>query len=96
MYARLTPTYGWTWKYDDGTIGPFILSEVERYAGMLSGWTPDGRKCARPQTEFDALSHDGKTWHPTRTLLAQVPQETTPNVRIRDLRLPVAFDEDPQ
>lgn len=94
MYGRLNAAYGWTWKYDDDTIGPFILEDVEQYAGMMTGFTPDGRKCARPRSEFEALSFDGHEWHPTADLLAQVPQETQSRVRIRDLRLPVAFDED--
>lgn len=96
MYARLNVAYGWLWQYDDDTIGPFILHDVERYAGMVSGWTLDGRKCARPLSEIEALSTDGVTWQPTSSLLAQVPQEEhASRVRkIRDVSLPVAFDED--
>ncbi len=94
MYGRLNAAYGWTWRYDDNTIGPFVLQDVERYAGMLSGWTMDGRKCARPQSEFEALSTDGQEWFATADLLSQVPQETTSRVRIRDLPLQVALDED--
>jgi hypothetical protein len=94
VYARLSPAYGWRWEEPDGTLGPFVLGDVERYAGMLTGFTPDGRKCARPQCEFDALSHDGEEWHPTAYLLAQVPREGSSRVRIRDLSLPVALDQD--
>lgn len=94
MLARLNVTYGWTWKHDDGTTGPFILADVERYAGMITGWTPDGRKCCRPLPEFEALSIDGQEWQPTADLLAQVPWETQSRVRIRDLPLPFPLDED--
>lgn len=94
MYARLNASYGWTWKYEDKSIGPFILQDIERYAGMLSGWTFDGRKCARPLSEFEALSLDGEDWHPTASLLALVPQESNRGVPVQDLPLPVAFDED--
>jgi hypothetical protein len=96
VYARLNVAYGWSWQYDDGTVGPFILQNVERYAGMVTGWTPDGRKCARPMSEVEALSTDGETWHPTSALLVHVPQEeNSGRVRnIRDVPLPVAFDED--
>ena len=94
MYARLNPHHGWVWQESDGTKGPFILGDVERYAGMLSGFTPDGRKCARPLFEFDALSHDGEEWHPTADLIAQVPREGKSRVRVRDLSLPVALDQD--
>lgn len=96
MYGRLSQVYGWAWQHEDGTLGPFILYDVEKYAGMIAGYTPDGRKCARPSSEFDSLSHDGKTWHPTQTLLAQVPKENDApgKLRQRDLPLPLAFDED--
>lgn len=93
MYARLSTAYGWTWQEPDGTQGPFVLGDVERYAGMITGFTRDGRKCARPLSEFDALSFDGKEWHPTADLLAQVPREGS-SVRVRDLSLPVALDQD--
>ena len=94
MYGRLNRTYGWVWQNDDGTLGPFILEDVERYAGMLTGFTPDGRKCARPLSEFEALSVNGEEWHPTADLLSQVPREGTSRVRVRDLSLPVALDQD--
>lgn len=95
MYARLNAAYGWSWRHEDDTIGPFILHDVERYAGMVSGWTPDGRKCARPVSEVEALSLNGKVWQPTRDLLALVPWENHQRaVQERHLPLPVAFDED--
>ncbi len=94
MYGKLNTAYGWAWKYEDNTLGPFILKGVERYAGMLTGYTPDGRKCARPLSEFEALSTNGEDWHPTATMLAQVPPEATHNVRIRDVPLPIPLDED--
>lgn len=93
MYARLNLAYGWFWK-ENGFLVPFILTDAERYAGMLTGWNQDGRKCARPVNEVEALSLDGELWLPTKDLLAQVPWESRNNVRIRDLPLPVAFDED--
>lgn len=93
MYARLNRAYGWAWQYADGSLGPFVLEDVERYAGMLTGFTPDGRKCARPLSEFEALSDDGEEWHPTADLLAQVPREGS-CVRVRDLSLPLALDQD--
>ncbi len=94
MYARLNRAYGWTWQYEDGSWGPFILENVERYAGMLAGWTPNGRKCARPVSEFEALSHDGIDWYPTNDLISRVKEEGHRRVRFTDLSLPVAFDED--
>ena len=93
MYGRLNRVYGWTWENEDGTRGPFILKDVEMYAGMMTGYTPDGRKCARPFSEFEALSVDGEDWQPTASLLSQVPQEGS-CVRIRDLSLPMALDQD--
>jgi hypothetical protein len=94
VYARLNVAYGWTWLHQDGTQGPFVLEDVERYAGMLTGFTPDGRKCARPLSEFDLLSKDGEEWHPMVDLLALVPREDTSRVRVRDVSLPVALDQD--
>lgn len=94
MYARLSSAYGWAWQEPDGSRGPFILGDVERYAGMMTGFTRDGRKCARPLCEFDALSIDGEEWHPTADLLAYVPREGVSRVRVRDLSLPVALDKD--
>lgn len=95
MYARLNGVYGWAWQHEDGTLGPFILHQVERYAGMLSGFTTDGRRCARPLSEFDALSHDGRSWQPVTELLALVPEEK-PHVRSRklsDVQLPPGEDQ---
>lgn len=94
MYARLSPAFGWVWEEPDGTRGPFILGDVERYAGMLTGFTPDGRKCARPLPEFDSLSLDGEEWKPLSDLLALVPREGKSRVRVRDMSLPVALDQD--
>ena len=94
MYGRLSSLYGWKWQYSDKTLGPFVLEDIERYAGMITGWTPDGRKCTRPISEFDGLSRDGVEWHPMTDLLPLVPLETC-GVQDRDLPLPVAFDEDP-
>lgn len=91
MYGRLNRAYGWAWEYEDGSLGPFILHEVERYAGMISGFTTDGRKCTRPQSEFDGLSHDGRTWFPVGELLSQMPTEA-PHVRIDDVPLPPPRD----
>jgi hypothetical protein len=94
MYARLNLLYGWTWPAEDGSPGPFILDEIERYKGMICGFTPDGRKCTRPLMEFDALSQDGITWQPTKTLFSQVPLESYTRVRTRDLPLPISLDKD--
>lgn len=89
MYGRLNGVYGWAWQYEDGSLGPFILHNVERYAGMITGFTTDGRKCTRPQSEFDALSHDGRDWRPLVELLAQVPEENhVQGKRVRDVQLP--------
>lgn len=95
MYGRLNRTYGWTWQYEDGTFGPFILDDIEHYAGMIAGYTLNGRKCTRPVGEYEALSHDGIEWHPTRDLLVMVPREASAKrVRTTDLPLPVSLDED--
>lgn len=75
MHARLNPGFGWQWKNEDGSLGPFVLSDVERYAGMVSGKAPDGRKCARPLGEFDALSLDGVEWKPFFELRETIPWE---------------------
>lgn len=91
MYGRLNRVYGWAWKYEDGTLGPFVLFNLEQYAGMFVGYTPDGRRCCRPRTEFEALSHDGETWYPTPELLSQVPQESR-SVRTNDVPLPEEFE----
>lgn len=87
MHARLNPNCGWRWQYDDGTMGHFVLTAVERYAGMLSGLDPSGRRTARPQIDFDALSHDGIEWHPFADLRELVPWEGS-NVRVRNVPLP--------
>lgn len=93
MYARLNATFGWQWKYEDGSFGAFIIHSVERYHGMITGFTTDGRKVARPSTEFDALSLNGRDWFPTKELLSQVPQESHGKVQARDLPLPTPVDE---
>ncbi len=93
MYGRLSATYGWTWRTGD-TIGAFVLRDIERYAGCITGWTETGRKCTRPLGEFEALSTDGIEWHPTADLLAQVPWESDSRVRTRDVPLPTTLDED--
>ncbi len=89
MYARLNAIYGWTWLDENGIPGPFILENIEQYHGMITGYNTDGRKATRPATEFDALSHDGVTWHPVKDLLSQVPREgRSGRVRTRDVHLP--------
>lgn len=88
MYARLNPLYGWTYPMEDGSPGPFILVDIECYHGMITGYAPNGRKAARPATEFDALSHDGQDWHPTKEMLSLVPKESRGKVRTTDLPLP--------
>jgi hypothetical protein len=94
MYAKLSEVYGWAWQYEDGTLGPFILHNVERYAGMIAGYTTDGRKCTRPRTEFDALSYDGRDWKPVHELLAELPEEQNVRPRkVRDLQLPPEQDQ---
>jgi hypothetical protein len=93
VYARLNRAYGWAWQDAEGNLSSFVLVDVERYAGMISGYTADGRKCARPLSEFDALSVDGENWQPLAILLALVPLEAK-HVRVRDLPLQVAFDQD--
>lgn len=87
MYARLNPALGWTWENEDGTRGFFILSDIERYAGMLAGMTPKGRACTRPMTEYDALSFDGIEWFPLAELKEQIPWERS-SVRTTDVPLP--------
>lgn len=87
MQARLNPGFGWQWKNEDGSLGPFVLSDVERYAGMVSGTAPDGRKCARPLGEFDALSIDGIEWKPFFELRETIPWEKA-HVQEQVLHLP--------
>lgn len=42
---------------------------------MVSGKAPDGRICARPLSEFDALSEDGIYWKPFAELRELLPWE---------------------
>lgn len=86
MLARLNSGFGWTWTNEDGSLSPFVLSDVERYAGMLSGKAPNGRICARPLGEFDALSMDGIEWKPFYELRETIPWEN--HVQEQVLHLP--------
>jgi hypothetical protein len=76
MYARLCPVFGWT-EIDPSTgiRGPFVLSDVYRYCGMIAGTTRTGRKTNRPIPEFDAVSVDGTTWLPLRENISLIPWE---------------------
>lgn len=89
MYARLNGSYGWTTVNEDGHLCSIILSDVQRYAGMVSGKAVhDGRPWARPMGEFEALSEDGVEWKPFYELRALIPWEKY--VRMAVLPLPVA------
>ena len=87
MYARLNAGFGWRWENEDGSLGPFVLSSAMRYAGMVSGTRPDGRVCARPLSEFDALSIDGIEWQPFAVLRELIPWEAT-HVQQETVHLP--------
>lgn len=73
MYARLSSCYVYT--DESGVPGAFVVSNLIRYAGMLSGTSLDGRPVSRPLVEFDALSLDGTTWQPTHKLRHLIPWE---------------------
>ena len=76
MYARLSEGFGWVCVDEQGVCGPVVLSDVSRYAGMVSGKAVhDGRLWARPLGEFEALSEDGIEWKPFFELRAMVPWE---------------------
>lgn len=87
MHARLNPSCGWRWRYDDGTYGHYILTDVQRYAGMVCGFNPAGKMTTRPQIDFDALSHDGEEWHPFSVMKELIPWESS-SVPVRDVPLP--------
>ena len=88
MYARLSIGYGWTYEDHEGFRVPVVITDVQRYAGMVSGKAVhDGRLWARPLVEFDALSEDGIEWRPFWELRALIPWET--HVQRTDLPLPV-------
>lgn len=88
MYARLNGNYGWTTVNEDGQLCSIILSDVQRYAGMVSGKAVhDGRPWARPMGEFEALSEDGVEWKPFYELRSFIPWENY--VRESVLPLPV-------
>jgi hypothetical protein len=65
------------WYCKDGETdrSPIVLSQVTRYAGMVSGKMSDGRPCARPLVDVDELSEDGVTWCPAFTLRGLIPWE---------------------
>ena len=87
MFARLNAGFGWTFVDEEGTRAPIVLSDVQRYAGMVSGKAVhDGRPWARPLAEFEALSEDGIEWKPVFELRALIPWENY--VRDSELRLP--------
>lgn len=75
MFARLSVTYGWVWVDERGARGPFIVSDIMRYAGMVTGRAPSGRIAARPLIEYDALSLDGQEWLPVADLRHLIPWE---------------------
>lgn len=73
MYARLLP---YCWVVDEsGVRSAFVISDIRRYAGMLSGLTHDGRSISRPLIDFEAVSYDGIEWHPLPTLRHLIPWE---------------------
>ena len=74
MYGRLNPNM-FGWRDEQGERIPFVLSAIYRYAGMYSGIAPDGRICARPIVDFDALSLDEIVWYPAHELGVLVPME---------------------
>lgn len=53
---------------------------------MVSGKAPNGRICARPLGEFDALSEDGIIWKPFNELREMIPWEN--NVLEQVVHLP--------
>jgi hypothetical protein len=76
VFARLSAGFGWTYEDAEGTRNPVVLSDVCRYAGMVSGKAVhDGRPWARPLGEFDALSLDGESWKPFYELRNVIPWE---------------------
>lgn len=83
MLARLSFVYGWRWKKDDGTWGPFILTDIERYAGMIAGRAPNGRICTRPISEYDAVSEDGIEWRPVKDLV-EMGNNAQPSVHVSE------------
>lgn len=87
MHGRLSTAYGWYWVTDGGIRGPFVLTDIHRYAGMVAGYNPEGRLCTRPLIEFDAFSLDGILWQPAGELRPLIPWEGN-HVRERILRLP--------
>lgn len=87
MYARLNSSFGWTTVDEAGNRSPIVLSDVQRYAGMVSGKAVhDGRPWARPMGEFEALSEDGVEWKPFYELRSFIPWETY--VQHQELPLP--------
>lgn len=92
MYARLSEGFGWVYEDAQGHRGPVVLSDVSRYAGMVSGKAVhDGRPWSRPLGEFEALSEDGVEWKPFYELRAVIPWETY--VQQEELSLPVDIGE---
>jgi hypothetical protein len=86
MYARLNGAYGWTVLDEQGNRSSIVLSDVQRYAGMVSGKAVhDGRPWARPMGEFEALSEDGVEWKPFFELRSFVPWE----IHVQDHGLPL-------
>jgi len=77
VYARFNGNYGWTTLDETGTQSSIVLSDVQRYAGMVSGKAVhDGRPWARPMGEFEALSEDGIDWKPFFELRSFIPWES--------------------
>jgi hypothetical protein len=76
MWGRLNPLLGWQYRGLNGKLEPFILYDLRRNSGMLSGiGTHSGVLATRPLQDFDLLSIDGKYWRDRSHLLALVPQE---------------------
>lgn len=91
MFARLGPSFGWTWQDEQGGNNPVVLADVYRYAGMVTGKAVhDGRLWSRPMGEFEALSLDGLNWKPFYLLRTMVPWE----IHVQDVELPVPGTEE--
>jgi hypothetical protein len=81
VFARLSTGFGWSYEDETGARSPIVLSDVYRYAGMLTGKAVhDGRPWARPLGEFEALSENGVEWKPFYQLREIIPWE--PDVQV--------------
>lgn len=74
MYARLSGAMGWQRVDSNGAVRPFVLSNVTRHQGMITGRSDDGRWMSRPAAEVDALSLDGEVWLPRPELFNEIPE----------------------